>query len=265
MDISVIVPTYQPKEYLIECLDSLYNQTLSFDKFEVIMVLNGPEEPYKSDVLKIVSSYDKSFNISILKSAPAGVSNARNLGIDNAKGNLLCFIDDDDIVSKFYLKELSEAHSKGYIVVSNVVSFDEDIKNVEKDYLGEAFKNLKGKPFNLFDQRKLLSSACCKAIDKNIIADRRFSLKHKVGEDSLFMASISDKIRDIKFTSNNAIYYRRIRFGSASRQKKTFKEKIKLRLPLVIDYIKLYLKYYPRYNFKFLLSRIVATSIHLFK
>ncbi|MBE7629134.1 glycosyltransferase family 2 protein [Tenacibaculum piscium] len=265
MDISVIIPTYQPKEYLSECLDSLYNQTLSFDKFEVILVLNGPKEPYNNYLQTSIKKYDKHFTISIIVSNLLGVSNARNTGIDAAKGNLLCFIDDDDIVSDSYLKELSEAHCKGCVVVSNVISFEDNIKNIQKDYLGEAFKNLKDKPFNLFEHRKLLSSACCKVIDKNIIANRRFSLKHKVGEDSLFMATISDKITDIKFTSNNAIYYRRIRKGSASRQKKTFKEKIKQRLPLVVDYIQLYLKNYPNYSFKFMLSRIVATFIHLLK
>lgn len=39
--ISVIIPTYLPKDYLWECMDSLENQTLSKDEFEVILVLNG--------------------------------------------------------------------------------------------------------------------------------------------------------------------------------------------------------------------------------
>lgn len=50
--ISVIIPTYAPKDYLWECLGSLENQTLSKDEFEVILVLNGEREPYESLIRK---------------------------------------------------------------------------------------------------------------------------------------------------------------------------------------------------------------------
>ena len=50
--ISVIIPTYAPKDYLWECLGSLENQTLSKDEFEVILVLNGERESYESLIRK---------------------------------------------------------------------------------------------------------------------------------------------------------------------------------------------------------------------
>ena len=55
--ISVIIPTYAPKDYLWECLDSLENQTLSKDEFEVILVLNGEREPYESMIQKKLPEY----------------------------------------------------------------------------------------------------------------------------------------------------------------------------------------------------------------
>ena len=57
MKISVIIPTYKPKEYLWECLDSLYNQTLSKQDFEVLLVLNGCDEPYKSNIRKYINNH----------------------------------------------------------------------------------------------------------------------------------------------------------------------------------------------------------------
>ena len=50
MKISVIVPTYKPQAYLWECLNSLCLQTLSKEDFEVILVLNGCCEPYKTQI-----------------------------------------------------------------------------------------------------------------------------------------------------------------------------------------------------------------------
>ncbi|MFR2976561.1 MAG: glycosyltransferase family 2 protein [Segatella copri] len=55
--ISVIIPTYAPKDYLWECLGSLENQTLSKDEFEVILVLNGEREPYESLIRKKLPEY----------------------------------------------------------------------------------------------------------------------------------------------------------------------------------------------------------------
>ena len=55
--ISVIIPTYLPKDDLWECMDSLENQTLSKDEFEVILVLNGERKPYESNIRKKLHEY----------------------------------------------------------------------------------------------------------------------------------------------------------------------------------------------------------------
>lgn len=81
--ISVIIPTYAPKDYLWECLGSLENQTLSKDEFEVILVLNGEREPYESLIRKKLPEY--SFASTLLYSTPNGVSRARNLGMEKHK------------------------------------------------------------------------------------------------------------------------------------------------------------------------------------
>ena len=44
--ISVIIPTYRPQAWLFECLDALDRQTLPKERFEVIVALNGPADPY---------------------------------------------------------------------------------------------------------------------------------------------------------------------------------------------------------------------------
>ena len=50
MEISVIIPMYKPDYYIWECLDSLKNQTISQNEFEILIILNGEKEPYYSQI-----------------------------------------------------------------------------------------------------------------------------------------------------------------------------------------------------------------------
>ena len=96
MKISVIIPTYKPQDYIWECLDSLIKQTFSCDDFEIILVLNGCNNPWQENIEKYVEKNMRGMNVQFFISEMAGVSNARNLGLDNAKGEYVTFIDDDD-------------------------------------------------------------------------------------------------------------------------------------------------------------------------
>ena len=99
--ISVIIPTYKPGAYIYECLDSIINQTLDCKLYEILIILNGFSEPY----YKCIASYTDYNNVKILYESMASVSNARNKGLEVAKGEYICFIDDDDVVYSNYLEE----------------------------------------------------------------------------------------------------------------------------------------------------------------
>ena len=86
MKISVIIPTYEPRAYLWECLDSLVAQTFSKDDFEVLLVLNGCSEPYKSNIEAYIEKRKEIINIRFTQTDIPGVSNARNIALDNATG-----------------------------------------------------------------------------------------------------------------------------------------------------------------------------------
>ena len=124
LEVSIIIPSYCPKDYLKECLFSVMNQTLEKEKFEVIIVLNGPKEPFHSEITGLISSYP---TIRLLYEEKSGVSNARNKGIENSKGNFICFIDDDDMISPTYLESLLEISSREIVGVSNVYSFEKSV------------------------------------------------------------------------------------------------------------------------------------------
>lgn len=273
MKISVIIPTYRPQGYLRECLESLDRQTLDRSEYEVLVVLNGEREPYYSEIQDELQGC--SFRGELSYSPAAGVSNARNIGLDRARGGYICFIDDDDIVSPAYLEGLYRALAghPGAIAVSNVATFiHRDDKTFGKDYIGLAFERfLKQQPTNsLFKKRKFLSSSCCKMIPKKVIGNTRFDVNVRLGEDSLFMFMVSNQIRDIKLSDAKAVYYIRIRPGSVSRSRSPFLSRISNKMYLINAYLKTYLKAYlkaylkgsDRYSSGLSLSRIIATMIN---
>lgn len=100
--ISVIIPVYNTQNYLVECLDSIVNQT--FSNFEVILVNDGSTD----DSLKILKDFifkDISFKLIDYKDN-RGISYARNIGIKKAKGEYLYIMDSDDFLEKRGLEKL---------------------------------------------------------------------------------------------------------------------------------------------------------------
>ena len=95
-----------------------------------------------------------------------------------------------------------------------------------------------------------------KLIPMTFIQDRRFDMRFKNGEDTLFMFLISDRIKNIRFSSKNAVYYRRNREGSAVNVKRKFSEVCYSNLLQIVTYVSYYIKNPTGYSFSFFISRI---------
>lgn len=89
--VSIIVPVYNTSSYLPKCIYSLINQTYS--NIEIILVNDGSTDN-SLEVLKEFARKDK--RIKVLNQENKGVSAARNLGIENATGIYIMFVDSDD-------------------------------------------------------------------------------------------------------------------------------------------------------------------------
>lgn len=257
--ISVIVPTFRPKDYLWECLDSLVAQTLPKDHFEVILVLNGCCEPWKSQIDDYLAKHEGKIHFQFIQTETPGVSNARNIALDNAHGDYVTFIDDDDYVSSTYLEALLEIVSNDTISLAYPYAFfDGDTKQISYR-ITETYDRLSRNGRQHYHRvRKYFSGPCMKLIPMNIIQDRRFDVKFANGEDSLFMFLISDKMKWCNFTSPKAIYYRRIREGSALTSHKTISYKARNTIRLFFAYSAIYFKGFPHYNFGFYLTRVLG-------
>lgn len=97
MLLSVIVPTYNVQDYLQNCLNSLLDQDLSKDLYEILVINDGSTD----NSPKIASDFESNYsNVKLINQRNQGLSAARNTGIDHAIGKYIYFIDSDDYVSK---------------------------------------------------------------------------------------------------------------------------------------------------------------------
>lgn len=268
MKISVIIPTYKPQDYLWECLDSLNIQTFPKEDFEVILVLNGCSAPYKSAIEKYIAEKMKDINVKFIHTEVGGVSNARNLALDQVRGEYVAFIDDDDLVSPKYLELLYEKADNDSISLSYPYAFNHGEINTQIPYhITNVYNEYKTRDnFKISSQvRKYFSGPCMKLIPMTIIKDRRFDVHFKNGEDTLFMFLISDRIKNICFAQEEAIYYRRYREGSAVMVVRKRKEIVKSNMLQIKTYIQYFIDKPFDYNWAFFSSRIMGAVIGLFK
>lgn len=260
--ISVIIPTYKPQEYLWECLQSLEKQTLKATMYEVVVVLNGCKEPYFGEIKDYIS-HAKTPNIRILQTDIPGVSNARNMGLSMTQTPYISFIDDDDWVSPNFLEALLNKAAPDCIAQANVKKMGEKThEEVGEHFQGKAYKRYSTvHSHSLFHNRSFFSSACCKLIPRQAIQDSLFDPRIKRGEDSIFMYSISWAIHNLKIAEESCIYYVRHRQGSANRRKVSFLDRAKDCNRQIGIYTKLYLKHIGKNDPRFYLSRVIATFI----
>lgn len=89
--ISIIVPVYNAGRFLDKCVTSILSQ--SFSDFELLLVDDGSKDD--SGVLCDLYA-QKDARVKVFHKENGGVSSARNLGLDNAKGEWIAFVDSDD-------------------------------------------------------------------------------------------------------------------------------------------------------------------------
>ena len=151
--ISVVIPLYNAEKYIGECFDSILNQT--FQDFEVIVV----DDCSTDKSMEVVKSYVPKFNGRLRYSATKENSGGggyvpRNIGINLARGEYICFVDADDFILLTALEKLynaAESHKADVVYISNrylLTKPDEIIKQMT-DRKGETSLNVNNPEKNL--------------------------------------------------------------------------------------------------------------------
>jgi glycosyltransferase involved in cell wall biosynthesis len=138
MRLSVIVPVYNVEPYLRKCIDSLLNQDLPGNEYEIVLVDDGSTDQCGTICDEYASHHS---HVVALHQANGGLSAARNSGIDEARGDYVFFVDSDDFVEPNVLKTLTDKVETEDL---DVLRFN--YRNVNERY--EAFEpNKVSKPF----------------------------------------------------------------------------------------------------------------------
>lgn len=231
--ITVIVPVYLAEKYIHRCVDSILRQT--YKNLEIILVDDG--SPDKCG--EICDEYQKiDSRVKVIHQENAGVSAARNAGIDVAKGEYIAFVDSDDYISDDFIEVLSnhianvDYVSSGFTYIDQDESIryrycvDEEIIQTGKETL---FAHYSGK-----NEVKKINSvyACGKLYNREIWEKLRFT-EGIVFEDICLMPYILLKCNKVKFIPYTGYYYRKVPTSitnktSTEHRKKTFVDSYKI-------------------------------------
>ena len=103
MFLSIITPVYNTAKYLPACLDSLLDQGIPYEEYEVILINDGSTDHSAEILDRYANEYP---NLRVIHKENSGVSATRNIALDMAQGEYIWFIDSDDFIEKNVLPEL---------------------------------------------------------------------------------------------------------------------------------------------------------------
>ena len=201
--VSIIVPVYNAEKYLNRCIDSILSQTMT--DFELLLIDDGS----KDNSGRICDEYaEKDARVRVFHKPNGGVSSARNLGLDNAKGKWITFVDADDRCSCNYLEHLlSKVDDDTDLIISYAVICD---STGEKAEVYPEYKVNATNFERLFVDSDMHwhTSPWAKLYRASIIYENslRFNEMMHIGEDADFLFSfmlITDKI----YVSSDTDYY----------------------------------------------------------
>ena len=202
--ISVIVPVYKVEKYLKKCIESIISQT--YKKLEIILVDDGSPD----NCPKICDEYAKKDDrIKVIHKKNGGLSDARNYGIDIAKGKYICFIDSDDYISAKFIETLYDDIKSGDAKISSVGykkvndKYEQKLEN-QKNCL--VFFNKEDAIKQLFLEDTFGNYAWNKLYDIDLFNGIKFPVEKKM-EDLGIMYLLFDKCDKISYNKNQLYYY----------------------------------------------------------
>ena len=176
--ISIIMPVYNSEKYLTDTIHSVLNQT--YKDFELIAVDDGSID----QSLNILKQFDDK-RIVVINKENTGVSDTRNVGLQAANGEYVCFLDADDNYASVYLERLYETAlgNDADMVVCNYVPFRGQPRFQTKKSVPVNVKNT-----DVLVQAGVLTSACTKLIKSSTLSKHeiKFDRNMTFGEDLFF-------------------------------------------------------------------------------
>lgn len=199
--ISVIVPVYNSEKYIRRCVDSILSQT--YLDFELLIINDGSTDRTR----EICDEYAvKDCRVRVFHKNNGGVSYARNIGLDNAKGEWVTFVDSDDWVSNSYLYNLLSHIDSVDLVISYAEIVYSTGKRRKENY---GSKIITDKYDVLFVENDLNwhTSPWSKLFKTNLCENLRFIEGMHIGEDLAFLYTYMLNCDKVYVSSDTDYFY----------------------------------------------------------
>ncbi len=213
--LSVIVPVYNTKEYLNRCVNSIRKQR--YANLEILLIDDGSTDQSGALCEKFALE-DK--RIRVFHKNNGGSSSARNMGIVQAKGEYLTFIDSDDYIEEDMYYYLMEATERRQVNISQIGRIEEDEEgNILPDVCLIPTKEILYQPAEFLEELLMYrgdSSFCTKVFQKDVFIGAQFP-EGELNEDLRLMVSLLDRgieILSIPYAGYHVVY----RQGSNTRK-----------------------------------------------
>ncbi|MGL4853605.1 MAG: glycosyltransferase family 2 protein [Phocaeicola sp.] len=192
--ISIIIPVYNVEEYLIACLDSCFSQ--SYSSIEVLAINDGSKDSSGA----ILDEYKlKEKRLIVFHQDNAGVVAARQLGIDNCKGEFIMFVDSDDTLTENAIEKLYQSmNDEVDIVVGGMQEYFKKYNYIRKS--PNKHNGIKTADY-LIEQilLKEIQWGLCAKLYKKYLLDNLEQTNFKLGEDACVFIQTTLKSRNIAF------------------------------------------------------------------
>ena len=215
--VSVIVPVYNTEKYVRKCAESILQQTL--EEIELICINDGSTDR-SGEILQGYAEKDE--RVRIIRQENQGQATARNAGIEEAKGEYICFVDSDDSLEAGALEALYRQAAEEKLDVlyfaGNTEYETEEMAGDHKAYFDRAYRRdqEEGKIFTgremlrmQREKRQFWRSACMCLIRRQFMEDSGIRFRSGVlHEDNLFAFLLCLKAE--RTASTGAVYYHRL-------------------------------------------------------
>lgn len=202
--ISVIVPVYNAEKYLHRCVDSILSQT--FTDFELLLINDGSKD-CSGIICDEYAAKDE--RVRVFHKKNGGASSARNLGLENAKGEWIAFVDSDDYVLPIFLESLIEKikYDTDLCICSIIpdysISSEYKITKTSFNYEGNV------QNFLLLNDCQMSGSLCNKLLKRTIIEEKHLYLDEtiKYREDEEFLLRYMLYVQKVVATQKEIYVY----------------------------------------------------------
>ena len=233
--VSIIIPMYNSEKFIVKTIDSVLAQ--DYGNIEIIVIDDGSKDN-SYNLVKL--AYGN--KIKLIHKENSGVSDTRNVGLENATGDYIMFVDSDDLVLKNFVSTCVKELENVDQVIFNHETISEDGSHIEYSNFNEGILTLNDDnrmDFFINHFFNYQSGWCVwnRIFKKEIIEkyNIRFSTKYKIGEDQLFCLEYLLYAERIKIISEK---YDIMRTTIVNLDKKSemVKEKLSLTTPEIIYY-----------------------------